>query len=203
MADPVNQLNDVTLAVLAGGEGSRMGGPKAELTVRGQPILQYLLERFAWPGPTLLVTAPGRQRPPAWDQFGDEAVDPVADQGPLRGLLTAIEHAKTSVLVIVTVDMPGIEQTHLRWLVEQLRDDALGLMTSRSVGERTLVEPFPMAVRSSAGPSVSKWLASGERSVRMLPRVNPRFLVVPAPAEWPAPTWINLNAPSDYEAFMR
>ena len=54
-------MRDVTLAILAGGEGSRMGYPKGELRLGGRPILPVLLERFAWEGPTLLVTAPGRQ----------------------------------------------------------------------------------------------------------------------------------------------
>ena len=54
-------MRDVTLAILAGGAGSRMGEPKANLSVRGRPILQYLFERFNWPGPTMLVTTLPRQ----------------------------------------------------------------------------------------------------------------------------------------------
>jgi molybdopterin-guanine dinucleotide biosynthesis protein A len=203
MAEPNQHLKDVTLAVLAGGAGSRMGRPKGELLVHGEPILQYLLERLDWPGPTLLVTAPGRQRPPACDRFDQEVVDEVAGEGPLRGLLTAMEHARTSVLVVTTVDMPGVEQSHLQWLVDGLPNDALGVMTSKVIAERTRVEPFPMAVRSSASANIRQWLADGERSVRMLPRLDPRFLVVPAPDEWPAAMWINLNVPADYDAFTR
>ena len=52
-------MRDVTLAILAGGEGSRMGYPKAELASHGRAILPVLLECFQWEGPTLLVTAPG------------------------------------------------------------------------------------------------------------------------------------------------
>ena len=39
---------DATLCILAGGESRRMGRPKAELLVRGRPILTYLLERIDW-----------------------------------------------------------------------------------------------------------------------------------------------------------
>ena len=40
-----------------------MGGPKSRLVLNGRPILDRL-ERFAWRGPTLLVTSPGNEGPP-------------------------------------------------------------------------------------------------------------------------------------------
>src|SRR5690349_20303809 len=109
--------SDITLAILAGGEGSRMGKPKGALVIHGQPILEYLLDRFDWPGPTMLVTAPGREHPPGHEKFSREVVDPVFGAGPVRGILTALEHATTSIVVITTVDMPSIERTHLEWLI--------------------------------------------------------------------------------------
>ena len=42
----------------------------------------------------MLVTAPGFERPPGFERFGREVVDPIAGIGPLRGVLTAIEHRK-------------------------------------------------------------------------------------------------------------
>ena len=56
----IDSYDDTTLAILAGGEGSRMGMPKAHLTLAGVPILDYLLDHFGWPGRTMLITAPGR-----------------------------------------------------------------------------------------------------------------------------------------------
>ena len=43
-------LSDVTLAILAGGAGSRMGMPKGQLILNGRPILEYLLDHLDWPG---------------------------------------------------------------------------------------------------------------------------------------------------------
>src|SRR5438105_10503881 len=120
MATPHTNLSKCTLAILAGGDGSRMRKPKGLLDVRGQPILGYLLDRMRWPGPTMLVTAPGRQRPPGWERFGCEVVDPVAGQGPLRGVLTALESTRTETIVVATVDMPEIGLAQLEWLVGQL-----------------------------------------------------------------------------------
>jgi molybdopterin-guanine dinucleotide biosynthesis protein A len=189
---------DVTLAVLAGGEGSRMGRPKGELLIRGRPILSYLLEQFGWPGPTLLVTAPGREHPPGWRDFSREAADPVSGRGPLRGVLTALEHADTDLVVIATVDMPGVTGEPLRWLSQRLRQrpGLLGIMLFH--GER--VEPFPSAFRAAAAPVVGETLQRGRGAVHELER-DSRVALLPAPSDWPHTVWANLNVPADLDDF--
>src|SRR3954453_11465685 len=134
---------DVTLCILAGGEGRRMGRPKAELLIHGKQILQHLLEQMAWDGPTLLVTAPGREHPPGWERFDREVVDPVAGLGPLRGVLTALEQAATAIIVLTTVDMPAIPISQLDLTIDHLRShgDSLGVMTRRIVEGEQQIEP--------------------------------------------------------------
>ena len=111
-------MTDVTLAILAGGAGSRMGMPKAWLKIDGRPILDSLIDHLAWPGPTMLVTAPGREHPPGWERFGVEIVsDPAPDGGPLLGILTALAELHTPLLLILTVDMPGVRRLHCKTLL--------------------------------------------------------------------------------------
>ena len=57
--------------------------------------MEYLLEQLGWLAPTLLVTAPGREKPPGREHFAREVVDAVAGEGPLRGVLTALEATET------------------------------------------------------------------------------------------------------------
>ena len=110
-----------------------MGRPKGDLALDGRPILERLLDRLNWPGPTLLVTAPGREHPPGWQRFAMEATDPVAGDGPLRGILSALEHAFTNELVVLPVDMPNVTAASLAWLAARLREDpaAAALMVER------------------------------------------------------------------------
>lgn len=195
-------LTQCTLAVLAGGQGSRMGQPKAELRINGQLILPYLLDRFRWPGPTLLVTAPGRTAPPGADRFDAEATDPIAGLGPLRGVLTALEQLTTKSVLITTVDMPALEHEHLGWYVEQLaaKPEAIGLMAQRTLGDEKQIEPFPSAFRREAASLVQSQLDVGRRSVYRLSS-EPGVLCIPAPAGWPDDVWTNLNVPADVESF--
>jgi molybdenum cofactor guanylyltransferase len=190
--------DDITLAILAGGEGSRMGLPKGLLALQGRPILACLLERFQWEGPTLLVTSPGREHPPGWDLFTAEVADPVAGAGPLQGLHTALAAMSGDLLVVTTVDMPMVGREQLGWLVEQMRarPEHPGLMLQR--GEQ--VEPFPGIFRRRAIDMVAARLATSARSVQGLAQTHP-IALLPAPP-WPEETWINLNSPADLARFL-
>ena len=194
-------MTDVTLAILAGGEGSRMGLPKGQLRIGDEPILAYLLRRIAWTGPTLLVTAPGREHPPGWERFDREVMDPAAGQGPLRGVLTALENATTSIVAVTTVDMPNVRGAHLQWLAAQLHDapNTTALMLRREAE----VEPFPAAYRASAAGAICAQLDANRLSVRALTG-QAGFDTVPAPREWDEHAlWTNLNRPEELAAFLK
>jgi len=196
-------LSDVTLAILAGGQSRRMGTPKTSLQIRGRPILQYLMERLNWPGPTLLVTAPTREHPAGSALFDREAVDPTEGQGPLRGVLTALLHSSTTIVIICTVDMPAIGSEHLIWGLRQLSDSPKldGLMLRRKMDGRDQIEPFPLACRKSAAMAIEKQLQMGKSSVHALVEL-PMFAAKNAPIDWPERIWTNLNSPWDYQAFL-
>jgi molybdopterin-guanine dinucleotide biosynthesis protein A len=193
-----------TLSVLAGGEGSRMGRPKGLLTVGDKPMLQYVLERMDWAGPTLLVTAPGREGPPGSELFDREVVDPVAGLGPLRGILTALEAAETERVAILTVDMPCVLFSQVKMLAGVVGADphVTGAMFRREPEDGSAVKPFPAVFRRSAARLIRKRIKAGRRSVQALGREKDFLLIPPLPA-WGEGVWTNLNEPEDYEAFVR
>jgi molybdopterin-guanine dinucleotide biosynthesis protein A len=178
-----------------------MGQPKAMLRIRAQPILTYLLNRFAWKGPRWLITAPGAEHPPGWEGFDRELIDPEPDLGPLRGILTALESLQTQYLVVATVDMPSIEIRQFHALLAALESTPAihGVMFSRVTEGRQSIEPFPMALRMGATIAVRDRLSLGQRSVHRL-LDDPGFLAIPAAADWDV--WTNLNRPADLEEFL-
>jgi molybdopterin-guanine dinucleotide biosynthesis protein A len=202
----MNSTHDkaITLAILAGGEGSRMGIPKAELQLDGEPILMRLIRRTAWPGPTLLVTAPGREHPPGTECFGREVADPVGGEGPLRGVLTALEHSNTDLVIVATVDMPEITAAQLTWLGDMVhqRDECDVILFRRPDTPARFVEPFPSIYRKTAMQMVRAQLEHGQRSMQALSRQS-RVEILTAPSDWPSAVWTNLNEPSDLDAYRR
>jgi len=194
-----------TLAVLAGGEGRRMGGPKGSLSLDSRPILERLLDRLAWPGPTLLVTAPGREHPPGWRRFTNEATDPVAGEGPLRGILTALEHASTDEVVVLPVDMPNVTPAPLAWLAARLRDrpTAAVVMVSQSAHAHHRVEPLPAAFRTKTAQTIVRaHLCDKQLALHGLTKSS-TVVVLPASSDWPSDFWVNLNTRSDLATYHR
>lgn len=191
MSESSPASKDVTLAVLAGGMGTRMGMPKAFLAIAGRPILTWLHDHVAWPGPTLLVVAPNLEMPAGADAFGRIVADAVAGNGPLQGVLTALAHATTPLIAITTVDMPRVDRPMLEWLLGELSPDAAGVMCGR--GERSdEIEPFPCILRRKSVAIVRGHLAANRRAMHGLAR-DGTVRVVAAPREWPEDCWLNLN----------
>jgi molybdopterin-guanine dinucleotide biosynthesis protein A len=198
----MGECEQITLAILAGGRGSRMGRPKGLLEVRGKPILTYLLERLAWKGAKWLISAPGVEQPPGAEEFDREFVDPEAGEGPLRGVLTALNYLETPLLVVTTVDMPDVRAEAFEGLVAKLRGEngVLGSMYRRRSETEEIVEPFPLALRREALSVVRSRFQSGQRSVHRLLQ-SPGFVSVPAPDQWDV--WTNLNNAEEFERWKR
>jgi len=200
----ISDCAHTTLAVLAGGEGRRMGGPKGVLALDGRPILERLLDRLDWPGPTLLVTAPGREHPPGWRRFINEVTDPIAGEGPLRGILTALENATTDEVIVLPVDMPNIMPAPLAWLAARLRENpaaAAVMVEQPELPNR--VEPLPAVFRNPVAQTlVRAQLRDRQLALHRLTK-NPQVVVVPMSSDWPSDFWMNLNTPSDLARYRR
>jgi molybdopterin-guanine dinucleotide biosynthesis protein A len=117
----------------------------------------------------------------------------VAGEGPLRGLLTALQNIGTDLCVLTSVDMPLIERGQLRWLISAMSDRprSKGLMLRHVV-----IEPFPSIYRRDAIHAVQLRLRSDRRSLTSLAG-EPGFEVLDAPTQWDASVWTNLNSPED------
>jgi molybdopterin-guanine dinucleotide biosynthesis protein A len=152
----------------------------------------------------MLVTAPGVEHPPGSEQFTQEVMDPVADSGPLRGVLTALERARTDQLIVTTCDMPLLTCRQFDELLEALSFDATAIaaMCRRADGADEIVEPFPMAMRRrEALKLVGDRFSLGERSPAALARLEKSHVTVLEP-RWDSRVWINLNHREDLKRFL-
>jgi molybdopterin-guanine dinucleotide biosynthesis protein A len=196
-------LTTITLAIVAGGMGRRMGFPKAWLRIGDKSILAWLHAKLQWPGPTMLVSSPSTANPPDVNLFDQTLVDPVDDLGPLRGVLTALEHLTTSTVVIIPIDMPAINAHQLKWLAKQLAlrpNNCAGIMCETKQNAQHRTEPFPSAFRREAVEPIAQCLREGRRSIGGLCD-DSKFCVIAAPMEWPDNIWTNLNDPNQFAAF--
>ena len=109
----------VTAIVLAGGEGSRMGLPKAQLTFRGQPLLHRVVRTVAQAADEVLVVSAPSQ---VLDLPDEVSVTVVTDReqarGPLMGLYSGLDASSHELNMAVACDMPFLDPRLLRALCD-------------------------------------------------------------------------------------
>lgn len=114
---------DVTLAILAGGKGTRLGGvPKGLLRVDGEAIVDRLLRLGSAFGGTLLIAHPPELYPGRPVRI---VPDVLPDRGAPGGVHAALTHASTSRVVVVAADMPFVTLAAIRALLEAAGDARL------------------------------------------------------------------------------
>ena len=154
---------EVTGVVLAGGQGSRMGGvDKGLQPFRGKAMVEHVLERLAPQVDELLVNA--NRNPEAYARFGHRVI---ADEipgfaGPLAGFERGLAHASGALIVTAPCDSPFLP----RDLVERLRT-ALQAKGAELAVAKTGDQAHPVfcLMRREVHASLADFLASGQRKI--------------------------------------
>jgi molybdopterin-guanine dinucleotide biosynthesis protein A len=154
---------EVTGVVLAGGQGSRMGGVDKGLQVfRGKPMVAHVIERFAPQVDELLINA--NRNPDAYARFGHRVV---ADEiegfaGPLAGFERGLAHASGSLVITVPCDSPFLPLDLVGRLRAALERDKAELAVAKT-GDQA--HPVFSLMRRDVHASLREFLASGQRKI--------------------------------------
>jgi molybdenum cofactor guanylyltransferase len=153
----------ITGLILAGGQGSRMGGiDKGLQTLAGKPMVAHVIARLAPQVDEILVNA--NRNPERYAQFGHKVV---ADEipgyaGPLAGFERGLANAAGELMVTVPCDSPFLPAD----LVARLHATLDGKGAQLAVA-RTGDQPHPVfcLMRAGVAPSLRAFLASGQRKI--------------------------------------
>lgn len=105
------------VAILAGGRSRRMGTDKSFVLLKGKPLLQHVIERVAELKLPVILIANETEK---FSGFGLPVVsDIIANAGSLGGVYTAVQHGDAERTVCVACDMPFLNPTLLRHLLDQ------------------------------------------------------------------------------------
>jgi len=189
-------IASLTGAVLAGGEGRRMGRVnKGLLTVGRAAVVDRVLARLDQTCAAVLVVA--NEADPYVARGRAVHPDEIPQHGSLGGLYTALLHAPTDYVFVCGCDMPFISTAlirHLAWAVQgheaAVPRDGYGLQPLHAIYARSLA------------PRILPFLERGElRIERFIASIDARILPPEdiAPYALESDIFFNVNTPADLE----
>ena len=161
------QPNDhISAVLLAGGQGSRMGGvDKGLVELAGQPMATHVLARLAPQVDELLINA--NQNRERWRTFGypvfsDDFGGAGGVCGPLAGLQAALMRARHPLVLSVPCDSPFLPTDLVARLAHALHASAAQLAVATTAGR---AHPVFCLCRRELAPQLADFLAAGGRKV--------------------------------------
>jgi molybdopterin-guanine dinucleotide biosynthesis protein A len=112
---------DFTVAILIGGDSSRMGSDKATFEVDGLPMATRVAQAAKAAGASEILLV-GATQAKAKKLTGTWKKDSYPGEGPLGGVITALKSASHDSVVVLSCDMPFITDAVIASLVRGLND---------------------------------------------------------------------------------
>jgi molybdenum cofactor guanylyltransferase/molybdopterin-guanine dinucleotide biosynthesis protein MobB len=181
----------ITGLVLAGGQGSRLGGrDKGLVDVAGRALIAHVLKRYVPQVDAVLVNA--NRHPADYARYGYPVIsDAMADYpGPLAGIAAGLAHCRTPLLAVTPCDSPFLPPDLVARLHAALDLHAAEIAVAHADGEH---QPVFALLHASLEQSLAAFLAQGERKIMAWYRRH-RLAVVRFED---AQAFRNLNTPED------
>ena len=160
----------ISAVILAGGQAKRMGGvDKGLQTLHGKPLFQFIYDRLHSQVEHISVNANRNQAIYATaglPVFGDNIE---GFQGPLSGILTALERADTDFVLFVPCDSPFFPDNLLEKLKSAVDFHGVSIAYVHD-GERE--HPTFCLMARSLKEKLAIYLAAGERRMLQFMRQN-------------------------------
>ncbi|MCL2437713.1 MAG: formate dehydrogenase accessory sulfurtransferase FdhD [Coriobacteriia bacterium] len=169
MSDVQNLNNDklpLTAVILAGGRSLRMGVDKTQVDLSGIPLLAHAVNRASsFADEVIIVTnRPDSIVTNAFQTKVKIITDKVAYQGPLGGLVAALETAENNWVVALAADMPWVSTEVIAALWDAREaDDSLDVVVP--VSDRGPEPLLALYKRDSMLKEARKVLSSGKRRI--------------------------------------
>lgn len=116
----------ITGIILAGGKSSRMGTDKGLVLIDQIPMVERVIQSIVKAGITEIIII---AKNPDYKNFGFPVFpDIIEDKGPLGGIYTGLMKSTTSKNLILSCDIPFINEDVIRKLVELNEDNVVSVV---------------------------------------------------------------------------
>jgi len=179
--------------VLAGGKSRRMGRDKALLLRDGKSQLAHMVSLLDAVVDRVFVSTRDDQTGDAERSRFNLIVDRYDDMGPIAGILTALQEYPEVDWLVVACDLPNIDDSTLRFLLENVSDTQP--FTAFRSSHDGLPEPLCAVYKSGSDTVLRAFIDDGVNCPRkILLRSETRLLEQTDPSSLD-----NVNTPDDLE----
>lgn len=167
----------ISVVILAGGRARRMGGTdKGLVTLGGQPMISWVIKSIAPQADELMISA--NRNLDRYRQFGHPVLPDASPdfQGPLAGLLSAMQEAAHPLVLSVPCDTPFLPADLVERLARALEESGADIAVPAAGGQ---AHRAVCLCRKSLLPGLAQFLEQGGRRVgewqSMLRRIEVPF----------------------------
>ena len=167
------KTQNITAVILAGGQGSRLGGvDKGLIQLRQMSLVQHVINRIKPQVVEIIISA--NRNLDVYTNLGYPVyTDEISDfAGPLAGILKALQHCQSEWLLTVPADSPFIANNLAQRLIQSIEDNKIAIAHD---GER--LQPTVSLIHKSLENSLKDFLQKGERKTRVWMQQQPHTIV--------------------------
>ncbi|MDZ7810743.1 MAG: molybdenum cofactor guanylyltransferase MobA [Arhodomonas sp.] len=153
----------ITGVILAGGEGSRMGGvDKGLVEVAGRPLVEHVLGTLQPQVDAVLISA--NRSLERYRAYGHPVITDAGSgfQGPLAGMAAALAKVHTPLTAFVPCDAPALPPDLVARLRRALEAEGAEVATAHD-GER--LQPAHALLRTALAGSLAADVSAGQRRI--------------------------------------
>ena len=120
----------VSCIILAGGEGSRVGGAdKGLILYRDKPLIEHVIDKVARQTNEIIISA--NRNISIYKQYTDKVISDSGDnyQGPLAGIAACLNHCDHERVLVVACDLPSLPDNLLERLSRNIQNQSVCIAT--------------------------------------------------------------------------
>jgi molybdenum cofactor guanylyltransferase len=189
------QTNDITAVILAGGQGSRMGGiDKGLVMYRDKPLVGHVIDAIRLQLDKIIVNANRSLDDYATFGFPVVADDLTGFQGPLAGFVAAMQAADSDYILTLPCDGPIVHEEYVEEMRRAMQRSEADIVVA-SDGE--WMQPVYALIPCRLLDDLKQFLDSGERKIdRWYAQHQTMQLVFPAESGF----FTNINTLQELDA---
>ena len=191
----MNNVDDVTAFVIAGGKSIRMGKDKAFLEFKGRILLARALELAAVVTEDVRIVGDPRK----FAAFGRVIEDIYRERGPLGGIHAALKSSAAELNLMLAVDLPFMQSNFLKYLISVARETRAWVTVPRASDG---LQPLCAVYRREFAKIAEQSLAQGKNKIDALfAEVDTKILGPEEVSEagFSAEMFRNLNTPEEFD----